>query len=182
MFKNLFVVCVGSVLLGAFSAADAQTIEVKALEHFSTSNPPKTMEIELSDSLNLQDDGILVPGTIINGKISNVKAPKRLKRDAKFTFKPSTYKTPEGESKIIKSDVKATYTKNANADRIIQSAVLSVGNHFFKGLKMGVSAIQGAVKNEKGNRPAEDPDSGGYRAPGDDRGIYPDQLPYLPAV
>ena len=32
-----------------------------------------------------------VPGTILEGKITNITSPKRLKRAASFTFVPQTY-------------------------------------------------------------------------------------------
>ncbi len=130
----------------------AKTIPVQALENFSTDNPPKTYSIKVLDDLVLDENVTLKENDILEGKIVDIKDPKRLKRDATFTFVPEVLKTYTGQVVELKGYYPAKYTTKLNKKDIAKSAALSVGNHFVKGLSMGYSAIEGAVKNEKDNR------------------------------
>ena len=131
----------------------AQTIAVKALEDFSTENPPETLSVQALESLYLKDASLLFKnGEIISGKIVDVKDPKRLKRDAKFSFLPQSVKSCDGSVKEITGNYPAKYTTVLNKAEMAKKAALGVGNHFVKGLSLGYSAIEGAVKNEQDNR------------------------------
>lgn len=68
-----------------------------------------------------------------------------------FTFVPEVLKT-DGKVIELKGYYPAKYTTKLNKGQMAKSAALSVGNHFVKGLSMGYSAIEGAVKNEQDNR------------------------------
>ncbi|MFR1672125.1 MAG: hypothetical protein ACLSWI_04190 [Candidatus Gastranaerophilaceae bacterium] len=130
----------------------AKTIHVQAMEGFSTENPPSTISVRVIDELVLDENITLNQGDILKGKIVDVQDPKRLKRDATFSFVPYEYKDRFGNVHTIKEDYTAKYTTKFNKGEAAKSAALSVGNYFVKGLSMGYNAIEGAVKNEKDNR------------------------------
>ena len=131
--------------------AYSKTIEVLSLNQFSTANPPASIKIQLLEPVELNETTELAEGTIIQGNLVDVVSPKRLKRDATFSFIPTSYRNADGRAKIIHEEIVAKYSKPIDKKKIAKSAALSVGGFFIKGLKTGVAAVEGAVKNEEGN-------------------------------
>lgn len=130
----------------------AKTIPVQALHDFSTVNPPSEYSVRVLDELVLDENVSLKENDILEGKIVDVKNPKRLKRNAVFTFVPEVLKSESGQIVEIKGYYPAKFTTKLNKGQIAKSAALGVGNYFVKGLSMGYSALEGAVKNEQDNR------------------------------
>lgn len=131
----------------------AQTIPVQALADLSTEHPPKNYSIRVLENLYIDEDKVLFNGgDVLEGKIIDVVRPKRLKRDATFTFVPTVCKSIDGSVTKITEYYPAKFTTKLDRGELAKSAVLTVGNHFVKGLSMGVNTIEGVVKNEKDNR------------------------------
>lgn len=130
----------------------AKPIAVEALSDFTTENPPKEMSIKLLEDIAVDDTLTIKAETIVDGNVVDVTAPKRLKRNASFTFVPTSYKDERGQVVVIKNYYPAKYTTKVNKGQLAKSAALSVGNFFVKGLSIGYSAVEGAIKNEKDNR------------------------------
>ena len=137
-------------LLG--QSAMAKTIPVEALDDFTTEQPPQAMSIKVLEDINLDDGLSLNNGFVVNGKIVDVTDPKRLKRNATFTFVPVYYEDLNGNINEIKGDYSAKYTTKLDKGKLATNAAISVGNFFVKGLSLGYSAVKGAVKNEQDNR------------------------------
>jgi len=140
------------VISSLYTQVYAQTVEVSSLSNFSTEKPPKTISVKLSEPLEVMPGTTLKAGVTMNGSLIDVVSPKRLKRDAGFSFKPLTYTDLDGKSHKIKSDIKATYTKPIDKGKFAKSAALGVGSYFVKGLSVGVAAVEGAIQNDEGNR------------------------------
>lgn len=134
------------------SAVFAETVTVQALEDFSTTNPPKFLTVKLFNDIQLDENLILKNGNLITGKIIDIDKPKRLKRDAKFTFQLIRVEDSSGNYFHITNYYTATYTTKLNSGNMVKSAALTVGNHFVKGMSLGYYAVEGVVKNEEGNR------------------------------
>ena len=130
----------------------AKPIAVEALSDFTTENPPKEMSIKLLEDIAVDDTLTIKAETIVDGNVIDVTDPKRLKRNASFTFVPTSYKDERGQVVVIKNYYPAKYTTKVNKGQLAKSAALSVGNFFVKGLSIGYSAVEGAIKNEKDNR------------------------------
>ncbi len=130
----------------------AKAIAVQALDDFSTENPSSSMRIKMLEDVVIDDNVTLNFGYIVSGKIVDVTEPKRLKRDASFTFVPLTYTDLNGKTVDIKGYYPARYTTKLDKGELAKTAALGVGSFFVKGLSLGYSAIEGAVKNEKDNR------------------------------
>lgn len=173
------------VLSGMFNQTYAQTVQVASLSEFSTAEPPKSISIRLVDRLEITDSQILVAGTVLNGDLVNVVSPKRLKRDASFSFKPVNYTDLNGETQNLNLNITASYTKPIDKGNVATNAALGVGNYFVKGLSMGVAAVKGAVKNEEGNRlkssavSVYESSPFSYAEKGEDLYIKPEQNFYL---
>ena len=73
-------------LFAAIMPASAETIKVEALSDFTTENPPETLTVKAVTDLNLDDELLILEGNILKGDIVDVSSPKRLKRDATFSF------------------------------------------------------------------------------------------------
>ena len=143
--------CLALIFALICTPAIAKTIEVEALGEFSTANPPETMSVKIVNDVVI-NEAITVPqGTILTGKIK-VTNPKNLKRNATFTFVPSTYTNTDGTTGKVKRNYFGKYTKPLDKGGLAKSAALTVGNHFVKGLSMGVRTVEGVVKNEEDNR------------------------------
>lgn len=151
--KQKFLYFVFLMLLSAmFGKTYAQTVEVESLSEFSTENPPASITIKLAEPLELSDELILDMGTTLKGDLVDVKSPKRLKRDADFSFKLKSYTALDGTSHEVTQDITASYTEPIDKGQVAKNAAVGVGNYFVKGLSMGVAAVEGAVKNEEDNR------------------------------
>ncbi len=133
------------------SAANADTLKVEALTEFSSVQPVKTMQVKLTESV-LYDGVNLIEGDIITGEIVKVRAPQRLKRNARFSFIPENYKGIDGMTHNFKDRYEGKYALPVDKGHMAKSAALGVGSFFVKGLSLGVNAVQGAVENEEGNR------------------------------
>lgn len=152
MWQKFLYLCFFILLTGAFSISYAQTIEVSALEDFSTAEPPKTISVKLVEPLEFTEPNVLTSGSILKGNLIDVVSPKRLKRDAGFSFQPTEYIDLNGEIHPINSYITASYTQPIDKGLVAKNTALGVGNFFVKGLSMGVAAVSGAVKNTEGNR------------------------------
>lgn len=130
----------------------AKPIAVEALSDFTTENPPKEMSIKLLEDIAVDDTLTIKAETIVDGNVIDVTDPKRLKRNASFTFVPTSYKDERGQVVVIKNYYPAKYTTKVNKGQLAKSAALGVGSFFVKGLSIGYSAVEGAIKNEKDNR------------------------------
>ena len=151
--KQKFLYFVFLMLLSAmFGKTYAQTVEVESLSEFSTATPPASITIKLAEPLELSDELILDMGTTLKGDLVDVKSPKRLKRDADFSFKLKSYTALDGSSHEVTQDITASYTEPIDKGQVAKNAAVGVGNYFVKGLSMGVAAVEGAVKNEEDNR------------------------------
>lgn len=130
----------------------AQTIHVQAIQDFTTENPPKTFSVRLVENLIKSDESVIFnEGDVLEGIIT-VSAPKRLKRNAGFTFEPKYLISQDGAKSKIEGNYPAKFTTKLNKGEMAKSAVLVVGNHFVKGLSTGVAVVEGAIKNSEGNR------------------------------
>lgn len=152
MWQKFLYLCFFLIISGMFSQAYSQTVEVESLSNFSTYNPPSSITVKLVEPLVLLPSLTLDAGGYLSGTLVDVVSPKRLKRDASFSFKPETYTTVDGEIHNLDIDVIASYTVPLDKGQFAKNAALGVGNFFVKGLSMGVAAVKGAVQNEEENR------------------------------
>ena len=140
-----------SLLLLA-SPVFAKTVAVEAMSGFTTENPPREMSVKLLEDIVFDDNTTLAADYVIDGKIVDVTDPKRLKRNATFTFVPVSYKDKNGKVSQIKAYCPAKYTTKINKGELAKCVGLGVGSFFVKGLSLGYSAVEGAIKNEQDNR------------------------------
>ena len=104
------------ILSCMFTQAYAQTVEVSSLDKFSTDSPPKSISIKLLEPLEISDNEVYKAGVIMKGDLFDVVSPKRLKRDADFSFKPVSYTDENGKTYQINSNITASYTEPLNKD------------------------------------------------------------------
>lgn len=107
---KIFIFMFFLIISGMFSQAYSQTVEVESLSNFSTYNPPSSITVKLVEPLELLPSLTLDAGVYLSGTLVDVVSPKRLKRDASFSFKPETYTTVDGEIHNLDIDVIASYT------------------------------------------------------------------------
>lgn len=143
--------CVCGMLLLAPSVL-AATMCVRAVTPFSTESPADTMTVKLLEEYKVSDSLTLPVGTVINGAVSDVVSPKRLKRDATFSFTAQKYDDGHGISGNFDKNYIGRYYQKVDKKEVAKNTSLAVGSFFVKGLSLGVNAVQGAIKNEEGNR------------------------------
>ena len=147
--KNIIVLT--GILVLTPLAALAETMKVEAMSEFSTSNPTQTMQVKLTEDI-LFEDIELKSGDMITGEVVDIISPKRLKRNAKFSFIPEYYTDSNGLTHNFKGKYKGKYSLPIDKKGIAKNSTLAVGSYFVKGLSLGVNAVQGAIQNEEGNR------------------------------
>ena len=143
-----------AMVFSAASVQAAEILQVESLTKFSTAEYPAEVQLRALNDINLSTDIQIKEGYTVTGKLTDVSSPKRLKRDAKFSFMPLYYVDYSGKTNMIKEPVEGKFTKDIeiNKGELAKSAALTVGNHFLQGLSMGYYAVEGAVKNESDNR------------------------------
>ena len=143
-----------AMVFSAASVCAAEILQVESLTKFSTAEYPAEVQLRALNDINLSTDIQIKEGYTVTGKLTDVSSPKRLKRDAKFSFMPLYYVDYSGKTNMIKEPVEGKFTKDIeiNKGELAKSAALTVGNHFLQGLSMGYYAVEGAVKNESDNR------------------------------
>ncbi len=147
---RIFLCFLGMLLLAP--SVLAATMCVRAVTPFSTETPTDTMTVKLLEEYQLSDSLTLPVGTVINGTVSDVVSPKRLKRDATFSFIAQKYDDGHGISGNFDKNYIGRYYQKIDKKEVAKSTSLAVGSFFVKGLSLGVNAVQGAIKNEEGNR------------------------------
>lgn len=152
MKQKFLYLCFVMITSCMFASANAQTVEVMALDEISTLNPAQSVSVKLLESLMLTDEQILSSDVILTGQLTDIKTPKRLKRNATFSFKPVSYTDINGRVRKINPDIKAKYTTKPDKKEIAKTAALGAGGLVIKGLSTEVAAVSGAIKNEQGNR------------------------------
>lgn len=152
MWQKIFCLCFLFLLPALFTKTYAQTIEVESLTEFTTAEPPTSISVKLIDPLELTGEFNLKPGVILQGNLIDVVSPKRLKRDASFSFVPVSYIDIDGKLHELNNEVVASYNVPIDKKALAKTAALGVGSYFVKGLSIGAAAIEGAVKNEEDNR------------------------------
>lgn len=151
MKKSFFIILFVLLILFA-QPAFSKNVEVKALEDFSTSNPPESISFIIEDDVVLKDSTVLHKGDTVFAKVDQVKNSKRLKRNATFTLFPEYYVDNQQVKHNFEHNFVAKYTTGIDIKKPTKSAALTVGNHFIPGLSAGVAAIEGVVENSEGNR------------------------------
>ena len=154
--KNIFKTGILTVFCALFiqPVFAAEVLKVESLSSFSTSKPPEFISLKSMSTVVL-DENITIPeGVIIKGRLTEVKRPKRLKRNASFSVIPVSYVDVNGNEVDIPVEYIGKFSPKFEIDKmdVAKNAALTVGNHFVKGISMGYHAVEGAVKNEEGNR------------------------------
>ena len=152
MKKLLFIISAFLII----NPVSAKNVKVEALSDFSTANPPKYWKLKVTEGF-VADNGIIVhEGTIFEGKIVDVVSPKRLKRPASFTFIPLTYFDPQkGTTKDVKRDFQGKYSVKTDltVKNVAKKGAVTAGNMLIGAfVSPTVGLVEGAVKNNEGNR------------------------------
>jgi len=151
-----FVVLLNIALLLSTTSALAKNVKVMAMSKLSTANPPQSWSVKVMEPFVTQNGYSVHEGSIITGKITDVMPPKRLKRDASFKFIPVSFYDIETEKTYsVDKDIVGKY--NALGDvkpgQVLEKGAIAAGNHFISStIGPGIALVEGAVKNEQGNR------------------------------
>lgn len=157
MWKNLLYSLFIMIFSTSLSYA-SDKVHVRALEHFSTENPSETIDVSLVNDSTIGNYS-LNAGDVLHCKVQKIKDPKRGKRSAGFTVCPLSY-TSNDKAVQINDEYYGKYAakviskeelKNIDKKKVGKKAVVTVGNHFVKGLAPAISLTQGMIKNEEGN-------------------------------
>ncbi len=133
----------------------AKNIKVEAMSDFSTEIPPRVWSVKVVEGFTTNGYPVYA-GSIIKGRIENVKDPKRLKRNATFTFVPTDYFDYNTQKWFkVEQNIQAKYSNLSDVDAksVAKTGAVVVGNKLLDGFfGPGVALVEGAVKNEQGNR------------------------------
>lgn len=149
--KKIFFVL--AIALCTASSVFAEDMKVMALKDFSTDKPSE-IKVQVLQTMKLDEGVVIEQGSVVTGFMIDVIPAKRLKRDATFSFMPTGYITPKREQYSINRKYVGKFSPKIEIDKteLAKTAALSVGDFFVKGLSTGFYAVQGAIKDEKGNR------------------------------
>lgn len=149
--KKIFFVL--AIALCTANSVFAEDMKVMALKDFSTDKPSE-IKVQVLQTMKLDEGVVIEQGSVVTGFMIDVIPAKRLKRDATFSFMPTGYITPKREQYSINRKYVGKFSPKIEIDKteLAKTAALSVGDFFVKGLSTGFYAVQGAIKDEKGNR------------------------------
>ncbi len=151
MKKSLIMLAMLMILA---PVTQARVIKVAAESNFTTAEPPETWKVSLAEDVETKDGHILKAGSIIEGKITDVVQPKRLKRDASFVFVPIAFYDLEGKKYDIDYHIEGKFDMltKIEAKKLIKTGVLTAGNMVVQGISPCYQVVEGIYKNEEGNR------------------------------
>ena len=158
--KNKILLSVLSVLLTmSVVNAETDTIHVSLVGEFDTAHPAEKIDVRVIEDGTLGTHN-LKTGDILHCNIVKVTDPKRGKRSATFAVCPTSYTSDENKitieenyyGKYADKVLSKEELKKVDKVKVGEKAVLTVGNHFVKGLTTGVTLAEGMIKNEDGNR------------------------------
>lgn len=151
IMKKYLILLFSLITIPAYAGV---TVEVQALTPFSSTEPPSEMKFKTMDKVAFENGITFEPGTIVEAKVIDVKFPKRGKRNASFTLRPTSYNLGGKNEAIEDFEFTAKYKakKPLNKGELALSAASTVGGYFVKGFGQGISLAKGMVKNEQGNR------------------------------
>ena len=145
-----------TAFLLAVTPTMAKNIKVEALSDFSTANPPAVWQLKVVETTTDANGYVVECGSIIEGKITEVTSPKRLKRNASFVFVPTRYHdVSTGKVYNVTQSVSGKYNTlgDITVGDVAKQGAVFVGNRVMDGFfGPGVALVEGAVKNEQGNR------------------------------
>ena len=145
-----------ALLIGVTQGAFAKNVKVEAMSDFSTANPPKTWTLKVVEPVSIDDGYIVETGSLIEGNIEDVVSPKRLKRDASFVFIPTKFtEVKTGKIYSISRLISGKYSflSDVSLGSVAKQGAVFVGNKVLDGFfGPGIAIVEGAVKNEQGNR------------------------------
>ena len=151
-----FLIILSAMVFITIQPVMAKGIKVQAMGNFSTANPSKTWAVQLVDNVTVNDGTVYYAGSVIYGNIVGVTDPKRLKRNATFTFVPTKYYDSKTEKYYnVKRNFEGRYSSRSDlsAGSVIKTGAVAAGNHFISGfIGPGIALVEGVVKNEEGNR------------------------------
>lgn len=134
----------------------AKNIKVEAMSDFSTANPPASWQVKIVEDFTNTDGFEVTAGSILEGKIENVKSPARLKRNASFTFIPvKFYDNNSHKNYTVEKELVGKYSalSDVSVGSVAKQGAVMVGNQVVNGFfGPGIALVEGAVKNEQGNR------------------------------
>lgn len=158
--KNRIILSVLSLFLSVLTVnANTDKIHVTAVEEFDTAHPAQKIDVKVLEQGTLGSYNLRT-GDIIHCNVVKVTDPKRGKRSASFAVCPTSYSS-EDNTTLIKDNFYGKYAskviskeelKNIDKVKVGEKAVLTVGNHFVKGLTTGVTLAEGMIENKEGNR------------------------------
>ena len=101
MKKVLSTVASLVLALGLAQAVGAKTIQVSALEDFSTANPPQVLHVQMNANTRLDYDLMLFQGYQVAGKV--------VPQNGGFVFVPVSYVNFQEEQLPVKKEYPAVY-------------------------------------------------------------------------
>lgn len=144
------------LIVGMFQPVFAKHVKVEAVSDFSTANPPAQWEVKTVSNITTKSGTVIPANSLLKGNIINIKDPKRLKRDATFSFEVTEFINSKTQiTTQLKKKVIGKYSSltEVTPGKIIKQGAITAGDKFI-GAYIGpsVALVEGAVKNEQGNR------------------------------
>lgn len=146
---------IGMMLTLSLNPAMAKNVKVQAMSDFSTANPPETWKLRIVEDMNTKDGYQVVSGSVLEGRIENVTPPARLKRNASFVFVPVKFYDNHGKSVQVEKEITGKYSglSDVSVGSVAKQGAVVAGNKLLDGFfGPGVALVEGAVKNQQGNR------------------------------
>lgn len=131
----------------------AGKMKTAALNNFSTENPNAQVRLFVLEDFYLNNSFLIPKDSVLVGKISEVKEPKRLKRDAKFKVLILYFMDSQQNKYKIDLPIEAKYGKPLEIDKknLAESGAIFIAGQFIPGASYIYHGVQGAA-NAKGNR------------------------------
>lgn len=152
--RKIFLLILSFVI--SVSSAYAKNLKVEAMSYLSTENPPETWKVRIVDGFIAENGFVVYAGSILEGRIESVSEPKRLKRNAAFVFVPTKYYDAGDKTyKTVTEKIQGKYSSmtDVTVGSVAKTGAVMVGDKVIGSFfGSGVALVQGAVKNEQGNR------------------------------
>lgn len=131
----------------------AAIMKVVSLSNFTTLDEATNVKLYVAQDCFLHNNLLIPEGSVLAGAVTDIKAPRRLKRNADFDFMVCYYMDSSHNKYKIELPLCGNYTKAPDIDekQMAKSAAISASGKAVPGLSYAIYAAEGA-KQHRGHR------------------------------
>jgi len=156
MKKNILISFLIMIFLSPAALAAKLKITAELIEPFSTEYPSRTVKARVIEDYKLNETQKIEKGSVFTGVVTEIKEPKRGKRDAHFYLRLTSYSVPSKDNAVYdikntgNATAKATIYKPLDKKELALDAGATTAGFFIDYIALPVNFTRGVVEPYEG--------------------------------